>query len=199
MSKPVLTYFDFPGGRGEDCRIALHAAGVEFTDERINPKTWSERKASTPFGRLPAFSHKGVSVGGSNPILSLIGRENGLHPTDPLQAARHEGIMDEVEAIRAYLFPTVRPPEEEREAQRTEYANGPLQQAFSNLSDQISGPFVAGEDLSVADLKVFILLRFFRSGNYDFVPTTIFDDHPKLVALFEAVSAHNAVTSWYAK
>ena len=32
MSKPRLIYFDFAGSRGEECRIALHLAGVDFDD-----------------------------------------------------------------------------------------------------------------------------------------------------------------------
>ena len=32
----TLTYFDFDGSRGLECRMALHIAGVEFTDNRLN-------------------------------------------------------------------------------------------------------------------------------------------------------------------
>lgn len=35
MSKPKLTYFDAPASRGEECRLALHIAGVPFEDNRI--------------------------------------------------------------------------------------------------------------------------------------------------------------------
>ena len=35
MSKPRLTYFDFAGSRGEECRIALHLAGIDFDDVRV--------------------------------------------------------------------------------------------------------------------------------------------------------------------
>lgn len=32
---PTLTYFDFDGSRGLECRLALHVAGVPFQDVRI--------------------------------------------------------------------------------------------------------------------------------------------------------------------
>lgn len=38
MNKPRLIYFDFSGNRGEECRIALHLAGVDFDDVRIQSK-----------------------------------------------------------------------------------------------------------------------------------------------------------------
>ena len=59
MPRPKLSYFDFPGGRGEDCRIALHLAGVDFEDERIKGTDWAARKATTPFGALPVLEIEG--------------------------------------------------------------------------------------------------------------------------------------------
>ena len=55
MNKPRLTYFDFAGSRGEECRIALHLAGVDFDDERIKSADWPAMKASVPFGALPVL------------------------------------------------------------------------------------------------------------------------------------------------
>ena len=34
MTRPRLIYFDFAGSRGEECRIALHLAGIDFEDVR---------------------------------------------------------------------------------------------------------------------------------------------------------------------
>ena len=34
MNKLKLTYFDFPGGRAEPTRLALHIGGVAFEDYR---------------------------------------------------------------------------------------------------------------------------------------------------------------------
>ena len=40
MTKPKLIYFDAPVSRGEECRLALHLAGIDFDDVRINPAAW---------------------------------------------------------------------------------------------------------------------------------------------------------------
>ena len=55
MSKPRLTCFDFAGSRGEECRIALHLAGVDFGDVRVKSADWPALKGSMPFGALPVL------------------------------------------------------------------------------------------------------------------------------------------------
>ena len=44
--------FDAPVSRGEECRLALHLAGVDFEDVRINPAAWPAMKEQMPYGRL---------------------------------------------------------------------------------------------------------------------------------------------------
>ena len=83
MPKTKLTYFDFSGSRGEECRLALFLADVPFEDERLTRAQWADRQASAPFGGLPILTVEGhPPLGQSNSILRLIGREHGLHPTD---------------------------------------------------------------------------------------------------------------------
>src|SRR5687767_16008835 len=104
MTKPKLTYFDAPVSRGEECRLALHIAGVEFEDVRIGMTDWPALKPTTPFGVLPTFEIPGKSVlAESNAILVYIGRRWGLHPKDDFEAARHEMMMSHMESLRAVL------------------------------------------------------------------------------------------------
>jgi glutathione S-transferase len=59
MTKPKLIYFDAPVSRGEECRLALHVAGVDFDDVRIKREDWPALKPKTPFGSLPVFELPG--------------------------------------------------------------------------------------------------------------------------------------------
>ncbi len=94
MSRPRLIYFDAPVSRGEECRLALHLAGVDFEDVRVKPADWPATKEHTPYGALPVLEMPGCpALAHSNAILVLIGRRHGLHPADDIEAARHEGMM----------------------------------------------------------------------------------------------------------
>jgi glutathione S-transferase len=108
MNKPKLTYFDAPVSRGEECRLALHLAGVDFEDVRISDAAWPSMKEQMPYGALPVLELPGRPVlAHSNAILVLIGRQHGLHPTDDFEAGRHEGMMEHVEELRAAVVPTI--------------------------------------------------------------------------------------------
>ncbi len=202
MPKPKLTYFDFPGGRGEDCRLALFISGVDFEDDRIKGSTWPERKADTPFGSLPVLEVPGRGpLAQSNVILSFIGRRHDLHPKDDYQAARHEALMAAVEDMRKTVEPTLRiKDEQEKKAAREELATGYLQGWGAKIEAQLGdGPFVAGDALNVADLKLFVAINWFAKGTVDHVSPDVFAAFPKLTRLFEAVKHHPKVEEWYAR
>jgi len=200
MAEFKISYFDFDGGRGEDCRLALHAGGADFEDDRIQIAQWSEMKASTPWGAMPTLEPKGGKIGQSNAILAFIGRSTGQHPTDPWEAARHESVLAAVEEMRGAIEYVMKEKDpEKRKTVREEMAAGILQRYGANFESQIGdGPFLAGDKLNVADLKLFVACRWLCGNVIDHVPADVFDGFPKLLTLCDAVKAHPAVVSWYA-
>ncbi len=201
MPQPTLTYFNFNGGRGEDCRLALHIAGVPFTDNRIAGKQWAELKPTTAYGGLPTLEIPGLgTLSQSNAILGYIGRNHGLLPTDAFEAARHEGILLAVEELRWKGAPSGSEKDpDKKKALREELASGYLQRWAAAIEKQIGdGPFFGGDTISVADLKVFVMVAFYRRGGMDHIEGTVFDAFGKLIAHHDAVKAHPAVQSWYA-
>jgi glutathione S-transferase len=199
---PKLTYFDFPASRGEECRLALYIAGVAFEDERLKGDDWPARKEQTPYGSLPTLEVEGRGVlAQSNAILVYIGREHGLHPRDNWLAARHEELMQAVEELRHTVGPVLRiqDPAEKLKA-REELAGGFLKRWGRNverrLQDLSAGPFVAGDAIHVADLKLYLAARWFSSGVVDHVPRDVFAEFPRLVGLERAVADHPKVVAW---
>jgi glutathione S-transferase len=201
MPKITLTYFDIAASRGEECRLALHLAGVPITDERLKRDEFVARKAGFPFGALPVLTVEGhAPLAQSNAILRLIGREHGLHPTDLWAAAREEAIMESIEDMRHHMRPIARVKDEaEKKRQREEAAHGYLQEWAGHIERQIEGPFVGGKEPHVVDLKLFVALGPYLKGSIDYVPTDVFKAFPKLLGVFEAVKQHPKVQAWYAK
>jgi glutathione S-transferase len=201
MTKPKLTYFDAPVSRGEECRLALHLAGIDFEDIRINPAAWAAMKEQTPYGGLPVLELPGKpALAHSNAILVLIGRRHGLHPADDFEAARHEGMMQHVEALRAVVSPTLRMEEAEKKAAREALVAGSLP-AWAKAAERniLNTPFFGGDTLQVVDLKLYMAVRWFIGGKLDHIPATIFADYPRLIAVHDAVRDHPGVMAWYAK
>ena len=202
MSKPRLIYFDFAGSRGEECRIALHLAGIDFEDVRVKARDWPAMKADMPFGAMPVLEMPGkVPLAHSNAILVFIGRQHRLHPTDAFEAARHEALMCAVEELRHTITPVLRitDPEQKRQAREALAANE-LRTWGGQVERQLAGgPFVGGATLQVADLKLYMAVRWLTTGTVDHVPTTVFDDCPKLLRLYHAVGEHAGVKSWLVK
>ena len=178
MPRYKLTYFDFSRSRGEECRLALHAAGIAFEDERLSHAEWSARKASTPFGALPVLTVDGRQLGQSNVILRFIGAQHGLHPAEPFEAALHEAMLGAVEDMRARMGPIMHLKDEtEKKRARQEAASGYLPEWGAAVERQIGvGPFLAGSRLCVADLKLFVAVSAYLTGNIDYIngkPTLI--------------------------
>ncbi len=202
MPTTTLTYFDIPTSRGEECRLALHLAGVPFTDERLKMPEWQARRATAPFGGLPILTVEGhPPLGQSNTILRLIGKQYGLLPTDLWECARHEALMDAVEDLRHHMGPISRIKDEaEKKRQREEAAREYLPNWAAAVERQLgAGPFIGGQNISVADLKLFVVLGAYLKGAIDHVPATVFDGAPKLLALSKAVQQHPGVVAWYAR
>jgi len=201
MTKPRLIYFDAPVSRGEECRLALHLAGVDFDDIRIRSADWPALKERMPYGALPVLELPGCPpIAHSNAILVLIGRRHGLHPADDVEAARHEGMMEHVEALRAAVTPTLRMAEAEKKTAREALVAGFLPAwgaaAERNIQD---APFFGGPAVQVVDLKLYMAVRWFIGGKVDHIPATIFAGYPRLMRVHDAVRDHPGVKAWYAK
>jgi len=141
------------------------------------------------------------SLAQSNAILVFVGREHGLHPTEPFEAAQHEALMAHVEDLRTTVSPTIRIEDEsEKKKAREALVEGYLPLWAERAEKQIgTGPFFAGTQLNVVDIKLHMAVRWFNGGKVDYIPPTIFANAPKLNRLHDAVRDDSRVKAWYAK
>lgn len=201
-TRPKLTYFDMPVSRGEECRLAFAIAGADFEDNRIPREAWSTLKPTTPFGALPILEVPGYpAIAQSNAILAYIGRRYGVHPTDLVEAARHDAVMAHVEDLRATVAWAGRNADEATKQRAREHLAATTIPAWaSSVEAQIGdGPFYAGERPMVVDVKIYMGMRSFRRGVMDHIPTTVFDAFPKLIRLYDAVEAWAPVKAWISR
>jgi glutathione S-transferase len=106
--------------------------------------------------------------------------------------------MCAVEELRHTITPTlsITDPELKRQAREALAANE-LRTWGSQVERQLGdGPFIGGATLQVADLKLYMVVRWLTAGTLDHVPTTVLDHCPKLPRLYRAVGEHEGVKAW---
>ena len=201
MSKLKLTYFDSDGGRGEPARLALHIGGIAFEDHRIAGKDWPASRDKTPFLALPTLEVDGQVISQSNSINRYVGKLTGLYPKDDLQAFLCDEVMDAAEDISTRIAQTIELPQDAKKKAREELAAGHITRYLEQFQARLKaagGEYFADQRLTVADLKVVMLIRWLRSGVLDYIPKDLVDTFaPQLVKHFERVSGHPKVAEYY--
>jgi glutathione S-transferase len=200
MTSYKLTYFDFDGGRGEPVRIALHAAGIEFEDERWAFPVFQERRGEVRFNALPVLEIDGIAVTQSNAQCRYVGKLAGLYPKDDLQALYCDEVMGAVEDLTNRIVPTFSLEGEALKSAREELVSGWLSTFISGIGELLErgGEYFADDKLTVADLKVFYTVRWLTSGSLDHIPADLVERlAPNLVAHASRIEAEPVVTSYY--
>jgi prostaglandin-H2 D-isomerase / glutathione transferase len=201
MAKLKLTYFDFDGGRGEPARLALHIGGIAFEDQRIVGKDWPAFRDKTPFLAMPTLEVDGKVVSQSNSINRYVGKLTGLYPKDDWQALLCDEVMDAAEDISARIGQTIDLPADAKMKAREELAAGHIARYLEQFQARLKaadGEYFADRRLTVADLKVFMLIRWLRSGVLDHIPKDLVDRvAPMLAEHLERMAGHPKIVEYY--
>jgi len=202
MPSYKLTYFDFDGGRAEPIRIAFHAAGIGFEDNRLSFPEFSEMRQGTRFNSLPVLEIDGAAVTQSNALSRYVGKMAGLYPADNLQALYCDEVLGALEDISHYIVRTFGLQGEELRLAREKLVDGWLSVYLRGLNDLLArggGEYFADNRLTVADLKAFVQTRSLRSGNLDYVPTDLVQRlAPRLVEHQQRIEGDPRVVAYYA-
>ena len=153
-----LHYFDFDrGGRAFALRAALHAAKQEYKDIRFTFGEFQELKkkgkytTGVPLLKLPS----GREVTQSGAILRYIGKMGGLYPSDSEAALICDSIIDTIQDLMGKT--PGHDDLDEKKRLRQEYAAGRMKDYCKVLENTCIGPYAAGDEFSIADLKIFFL------------------------------------------
>lgn len=202
MTHYRLTYFDFDGGRAEPIRIAFHAAGIAFEDNRLSFAEFGEMRHGTRFNSVPVLEIDGAAVTQSNAISRYVGKMAGLYPEDDLQALHCDEVLGALEDLLHYIVRTFGLEGDELKNAREKLVEGWLSVYLKGLGELLTrggGKYFADNRLTVADLKVFVQTRSLRTGTLDYVPEDIVQRlAPGLVEHEQRVADDPCVAAYYA-
>jgi len=200
MQKYKLIYFDMPGGRGEPLRIAMHAAGIDYTDERWTFPDFVDKRSELRFRAVPALEIDGKIVTQSNAIGRYLGNQAGLYPDDPLQALYCDEVCDALEDMTHYIVQTFGLKGEDLQRAREQLVETRLKTfitGFDELLQRGGGEYFANNALTMADLKMFVQISGLTSGNLEHVPTDLVEQlapallsHQRRVAESDVIKAY---------
>lgn len=204
IPKMKLSYFDFDGGRGEPIRLALAYGNIPFEDHRIPGSDWPKVKEQFALHQLPVMEVDGKIITQTNTLCRYVGKMVDLYPADPLEAAHADEAMEDIEDLTIKMSPSMfmQDPEEKRRA-REALAAGPIPLYLRRLDAMLAergGQYFAGNRLSVADFRVFLLVRHLQSGALDHIPADIVKQTaPGLAKHFERIGAVPQLVAYYKK
>eukprot|EP01124_Arcella_intermedia_P024513 TRINITY_DN4148_c0_g2_i2.p1 TRINITY_DN4148_c0_g2~~TRINITY_DN4148_c0_g2_i2.p1 ORF type:complete len:201 (-),score=56.92 TRINITY_DN4148_c0_g2_i2:304-906(-) len=190
MASPTykLHYFDMPG-RGEPIRLAFRIGGIPFEDCRISFPDWAQKKHTFPFGTVPVLEVDGKNLCNSNTILQYAGKVAGLGPADLFSIAKVDEFLSVIEDYMGELFGFLRRSPEEKEKFISEFVKGTSPYYLGLLEKTAvanGGPYAVGGCLSVADLKLYVLMNLIHAG-HPFPQLGVFDATPTLLSIHKLV------------
>lgn len=202
MKKLKLTYFDFPGGRAEPARLALHIGAIPFEDYRFAPGDFPEVRKTTPLNQVPTLHVDDVQITQSDAITRYAGKLAGLYPQDDYQALLCDEVMGALEDINVRIGATFGMKADELKNAREALVTDALPRYLRWLQNQLEshgGQFLVDNRLTVADLKAFVILRWLGSGKLDHIPGDLVGTvAPKLVEYMNRVAKLPAIAQYYA-
>jgi len=187
-----LRYLEFPG-RAQAIRDTLQIGRIDFVDEHMTVDQFRDCRAAGefPFGGIPVLvietSAGQQCVAQSNAILRFAGRLTGLYPLDdPLQALKVDEALGVGEDINCLLGPSLHEQDTDRKmAMRKLLAEETLpfwMDCFERLlvANGSSG-FIVGNDLTIADLKLYWIIDWLTMGILDGIPKNLPDGFKNVV------------------
>jgi glutathione S-transferase len=203
MPNLKLTYFDFPGGRGDTARLIFAAGKVKYEDHRISGQDFAPMKPELPFGSLPVLHVDGEPVAQSVAIFRYAGRLGGLYPSKDPDALHCDEVLEAVEDLTARIGATlgIKDPAQLKSA-RDALAAGPVptfMKGFEHILKRRGPDYFVSNKLSVADIAVFCITKWLKSGVLDHLPKDLVEKTaPAVNAHFTRMKSHDFVKQHFA-
>ena len=205
-----LYYFKIPFWRAEVTRLALFIGDVPFKDYRVEGKEIDNLKETgllpnnqiAPFKQLPVLDVDGEIFAQTGAIARFCGKLSGLYPkNDDYKSALIDQIIEAAQDINFLVTLSGRDKDEERKKiARKILATNHLPKWFQFLENLLqqntNSVYFVSNELTIADLAIWRLLGWLKSGLLDGIPTNILDNFENLNKLREEVYKNPKVIKW---
>lgn len=200
---PRVTYFS-GRGQGEAVRVCLAEAVGTFEDNRVTDI--SALKPELPFGQVPFLEMPdGFKMSQSMSICRYLANKYGFAGKTAEERAHADMIVDGISDVRAKLYPvlTAKENKEEKVAQCVNEVLPKWLGYFEKLLNDNKGGqgFFVGDDLTYADVLIFVLFDFFRHPSW-FGPekaAEILKPFPLLMAHMGRIAARPKIAAYIQK
>ena len=208
--KITLYYFKIPFWRAEVTRLSLYIGNIPFEDYRIEGDDYDKFKKTgelpnkkiAPFKQLPVVDVDGKIFAQTGAIARFCGKLSGLYPkNDDYKAALIDQIIEGAQDINYLVTLSSRDKDpEKKKVARDILATRHLPKWFQFLEDLLKqntkSVYFVENELTIADLAIWRLLGWLKSGMLDGVPTSILDNYEHLNKLREEIYKNPKVIKW---
>ena len=202
-----IIYFNFPFWRAEVARIPLYISNTKFEDKRITSEEFSYIKENgkmtdgtiIPFSQLPVLVIDGQSIAQTGAIARICGKISGFYPESLVEAGKVDQIIDTATDINMLMRPSMREQDpDKKKLMRQELSKNDLPKYFGYLENllQDENIWFAENRMTIADIAIWRLMGWLKSGVIDDIPQDITDDFNKLNKVYNEVNNNTDIKRW---
>ena len=202
-----IIYFNFPFWRAEVARIPLYISNTKFEDKRITSEEFSYIKENgkmtdgtiIPFSQLPVLVIDGQSIAQTGAIARICGKISGFYPDSLIEAGKVDQIIDTATDINMLMRPSMREQDpEKKKLMRQELSKNDLPKYFGFLENLLKDENIwfAENRMTIADIAIWRLMGWLKSGVIDDIPQDITDDFNKLNRVYNEVNNNTDIKRW---
>ena len=202
-----IIYFNFPFWRAEVARIPLYISNTKFEDKRITSEEFSYIKENgkmtdgtiIPFSQLPVLVIDGQSIAQTGAIARICGKISGFYPDSLVEAGKVDQIIDTATDINMLMRPSMREQDpEKKKLMRQELSKNDLPKYFGYLENLLKDENIwfAENRMTIADIAIWRLMGWLKSGVIDDIPQDITDNFNKLNRVYNEVNNNTDIKRW---
>jgi len=207
-----IYYSNTPFWRAEVLRISLFIGDISFDDVRISREEFREviltgklrNEIEIPFNQLPVLEINGEIIGQTGAIARYCGKLSKLYPEDDFLACKVDQIIDATSDITGLISPTVKEKDDNIKKKMRERLATKLLPRWFNYLEKIlekneNSLWFVDNKMSIADIAMWRLLGWLKSGILDGIPKNICDKYHKLNNVHKQVHQHPKIQEWMLK